>query len=282
MTIAWLAGAAALLLWPLDLRAARLRRLSLGGRLAPVAKTVSPIRFQVPTTLPPAAAPLAAMVGGLIVLLASARPLGRPAACAFALAALVVLGVGLTLLRNGLRRRAAVVVEVELALAVGLMRAELEAGAGPGAALAAGSTAGALGRQIARRLDNAFDRPSENPTDEGDRTPEEVDRVVLAWRLSAGTGAPLADVLARVRADLTDRAATRRDVAAALAGPRSSAVLLALLPVLGIGMGAAIGAHPLQVLLGTDGGRWLLCAGVVLDALGLLWTDRLIARAQRP
>ena len=99
--------------------------------------------------------------------------------------------------------------------------------------------------------------------------------------MSAATGVPLVELLARVRADLSARAGARRDLMAALAGPRSSATMLALLPLVGIGLGLALGARPLDVLLHTAAGRALLCAGVVLDALGVFWTERLIDRAQR-
>jgi tight adherence protein B len=76
-------------------------------------------------------------------------------------------------------------------------------------------------------------------------------------------------------------AAVRREVSVTVAGPRSSAVLLALLPVLGIGLGTAMSADPAGILLTTSAGRLLLCGGVLLDALGLFWTDVLIGRAQR-
>ena len=73
----------------------------------------------------------------------------------------------------------------------------------------------------------------------------------------------------------------RRETAAELAGVRASGVLLACLPVLGIGLGALVGAQPLDVLFGTGVGRVLLGVGVGLDALGLLWLRRLGERVAR-
>jgi tight adherence protein B len=52
--------------------------------------------------------------------------------------------------------------------------------------------------------------------------------------------------------------------------------------VLGVLLGAAMQAHPLDVLLGTPSGRLLCLVGVALDAAGLLWTRRLTSRAERP
>ena len=42
-----------------------------------------------------------------------------------------------------------------------------------------------------------------------------------------------------------------------------------------------MGANPIPTLFGTPAGQGLLCAGVTLDAAGLVWTSRLIARAMR-
>jgi tight adherence protein B len=68
-------------------------------------------------------------------------------------------------------------------------------------------------------------------------------------------------------------------VAAQLAGARSTAALLAVLPLLGIGLGAAMGARPLHVLLGTERGQVAMLVGAGLDALGLLWTARIVKAA---
>ena len=55
--------------------------------------------------------------------------------------------------------------------------------------------------------------------------------------------------------------------------------LLAGLPLLGLAMGAGIGADPWAVLTRTGTGQVLLVAGVGLEAAGLMWSSRLIARA---
>jgi tight adherence protein B len=91
----------------------------------------------------------------------------------------------------------------------------------------------------------------------------------------------LADVVARVAADVSGHVAARREVAAQLAGARSSGALLAGLPVLGLLLGAAMGAHPLTVLIDTPSGQLLALLGVTLDAAGLLWTQQLAGHAER-
>lgn len=104
--------------------------------------------------------------------------------------------------------------------------------------------------------------------------------VRAVWAVSERSGAPAAAVLDRVEQDLRTRAAQHREIAAQLAGARCTAGLLSILPVLGIGLGAAMGAHPLPVLLGDARGQLALVAGVVLEALGVLWTARIVASAR--
>ena len=104
--------------------------------------------------------------------------------------------------------------------------------------------------------------------------------VAAVWTVSQRSGAPAAAVLDRVEQDLRARERQRREVAAQLAGARSTAGLLAMLPLLGICLGAAMGARPLHVLLGTGRGQVALLVGAGLDALGLLWTARIVTAAE--
>jgi tight adherence protein B len=96
--------------------------------------------------------------------------------------------------------------------------------------------------------------------------------LAVVCALSARSGASMTALLAGVRTDLIADRDTRAAVRAAVAGPRASALLLAGLPVLGLLMGAALGADPARVLLRTAAGAGALTAGVLLDLLGLVWT----------
>lgn len=97
--------------------------------------------------------------------------------------------------------------------------------------------------------------------------------------LAAETGAPLVTVLERVAAGLAADldAAGRRD--AALAGPRATARLLAWLPVAGLGLGFALGADPIGVLLDGRVGTVLLASGGLGTAAGMRWSNALVSRA---
>ncbi len=103
--------------------------------------------------------------------------------------------------------------------------------------------------------------------------------IEAVWAVSARSGAPVAAVLDRMEQDLQARVRQHREVAAQLAGARATAALLAFLPVLGVGLGMAMGADPVQVLFAEPAGQLALAAGVGLDAAGVLWTSRIVGHA---
>ncbi len=101
-----------------------------------------------------------------------------------------------------------------------------------------------------------------------------------AFEVASQAGAPLADVLERVADGLRADALVRQRTAALLAGPRSTAVVLAALPLVALVMGQGIGARPLTVLAGPVG--WAcLGLGVPLLVAGVAWTDMLARRVER-
>lgn len=108
-----------------------------------------------------------------------------------------------------------------------------------------------------------------------------LEAVVAAARVADELGAPLAAVLDQVAAAVVAQAESAAEVAAALAGPRSSARVLAWLPVLGILLGTALGANPAGVLLGGGLGTAAGALGLVLVLVGRWWTAALLRRAAR-
>lgn len=106
--------------------------------------------------------------------------------------------------------------------------------------------------------------------------------VAAGWSVSERTGAALGTVLDRVEHDLREVLRRRRVTATHLAGPRATAVLLAVLPVVGIALGSAMGSHPLSVLLSTSFGLVCLLAGALLEVVGAVWTAWLVRSAARP
>ncbi|MFD4673858.1 type II secretion system F family protein [Lentzea sp. NPDC058450] len=102
-----------------------------------------------------------------------------------------------------------------------------------------------------------------------------VEQLARAWRVSARHGVALADVLDATRRDLDQRAAFARQVHARMAGPRASAAVLAVLPVVGVLLGELSGAGPVHVLTATVAGQVLLATGAVFVAAGVWWTQRI-------
>ncbi|MCQ4081155.1 type II secretion system F family protein [Streptomyces sp. RB6PN25] len=101
------------------------------------------------------------------------------------------------------------------------------------------------------------------------------------WEVATVGGAGLADGLDRVAAALRAERDQLEELRAALAGPRSTAAMLALLPVFGLVLGWTMGAQPLRVLLHTPSGQVCLAVGVVLEGLGLLWTSSIARAAEK-
>ncbi|WP_411709856.1 hypothetical protein [Arthrobacter sp. B10-11] len=103
--------------------------------------------------------------------------------------------------------------------------------------------------------------------------------LAACFDIAAASGCPLADVLTRLAAQLEveDDAEAARQTA--LAGPKATVTLLTWLPLLGLGLGVALGVDPLSILLGTPWGMAALAAGVVLTAAGRIWSARLVRSA---
>ncbi len=99
--------------------------------------------------------------------------------------------------------------------------------------------------------------------------------LATAWVVCETTGGGLAAPVARLSGGWRDEEQVRREVRAQLAGPRATAVLLAGLPVLGLAMGAALGADPVSLLRQPSMALIVLVPGLLLDVAGLLWTARI-------
>ncbi|MFI9629863.1 type II secretion system F family protein [Streptomyces sp. NPDC052042] len=100
--------------------------------------------------------------------------------------------------------------------------------------------------------------------------------VAACWRVAVDGGAGLAAGLDRLEGALRAERNGREELRARLAGAWSTVAVLALLPVLGLGLGAALGAEPLRVLLHTPAGLVCLVMGGVLETAGLCWAGRIV------
>lgn len=108
----------------------------------------------------------------------------------------------------------------------------------------------------------------------------QVAAIVAACRLASEVGAPLAAVLDAIVGTLVGAARSEAERAAALAGPQSTARVLAWLPAVGAALGTALGADPLGLFLAGGLGAVAPVVGLVLVGVGHRWTTRLVARAR--
>ncbi|MCO5970047.1 type II secretion system F family protein [Actinoallomurus soli] len=180
--------------------------------------------------------------------------------------------------RRGVTARRAAVIELCDGIA-----AELTAGRPPGTAL----TGAAEGLASIPRLE-----PVLAAARSGDDVAASLERAAVApgceglrllagcWRIGTDRGGMLASVVEGLAEALRDEQTHREEVAMQLAGPRTTARLLAGLPLLGMGMAVALGARPFAFLFGTLPGGLCLALGTGLDALGLWWTRRLATAAE--
>lgn len=250
--------AGALLITPGACGAARLRGLSapLAGRALPTTSTAS----------------VAALASAL-----TAVAFGPPQAVAAALLTATVLHR----VRAGRAARRRAAASVELAAAVEVLIAELRVGAHPAAAcaIAAAEVGGSVHRVLAEAA--ARVRLGGSGADglrSGDpELNQELVRLAAAWRLAEERGVALAELLDAARRDLLGRIRFRCRTEAGLAGARATAAILAALPLLGLALGQAVGAAPVQLLLGTTGGGLLLVVGTALVCAGLGWAGRITA-----
>jgi tight adherence protein B len=139
------------------------------------------------------------------------------------------------------------------------------------AARAAAGTGTPVSEAIRRSLPAAFPRPN--------REFRIWSELAACFDIAEASGCPLADVLTRFAAQLEveDDADAARQTA--LAGPKATVTLLTWLPLMGLGLGIALGVDPLAILLGTPLGLAALAAGVVLTVAGRVWSARLVAAA---
>lgn len=264
-------AAAAALLWPV-------RRLRPFGRLRTASRIVDLRRWR--EAMPARAARrrsrgnavksgLAVMTAGLIAAAAAGPVAALLGACC---AGITAAALRTKRLASATSQRRDAELETLSALA-----AELRSGRHPVAALnavqapsddelervlAAARATATLGGDVSASLRRGADSPA-------------LAKLAAAWQLSDECGAPLADLVTQVARDVQAIADLHRDAHIELTGARATGLVLAVLPLLGVALGAAIGTHPLQVLLHTPAGAVCALLGLAFELAGLAWIRRL-------
>ncbi|MDR1078075.1 MAG: hypothetical protein LBL55_05365, partial [Propionibacteriaceae bacterium] len=98
--------------------------------------------------------------------------------------------------------------------------------------------------------------------------------VADAWQVAELTGAPLSTALEAVSVRFAAFAKLRQLVDAEVSSARATGKLLAALPLVGIGLGYAMGGDPLGFLTGSVFGQAVLALGACLASAGLVWVEK--------
>jgi tight adherence protein B len=101
-------------------------------------------------------------------------------------------------------------------------------------------------------------------------------RLTAAQRISEALGAPLADLMDRVDADLRGGHRLAMAVRAQTAGVQATAVILTGLPLMSIFLGAGMGVHPAHQLLHTRVGAGCVLSAALLQCGGLALTAAMV------
>jgi len=104
------------------------------------------------------------------------------------------------------------------------------------------------------------------------------ERLAVCWQLAQDHGLAIATLMQTAQRDIVERGRFTAKVDAGMTGARTTAAVLAGLPLLGVGLGQLIGADPVSFLLSGGMGGWLLVIGVALACGGLLWSDHITAQ----
>jgi tight adherence protein B len=99
--------------------------------------------------------------------------------------------------------------------------------------------------------------------------------------VSVTAGLPLAEILDTVAEEARTRLVLVGRAKAELAGARSTSVVLACLPAVGLAMGQLLGARPVRVLLTTGWGAGCLCVALMLTGAGAAWSRAIRVSAER-
>lgn len=192
----------------------------------------------------------------------------------FALAVALVGGtIGYLVRRQRIRRRYAWQ-RADMSSALGIAIGELQAGAQLQQALRTAST------QVTEpRLRHALTAVAlqQIPSDSTDVPAIEL--LESGRQISETTGMSLVGILRHIRDRLDQEQRHQARTAAALGGAKTTAIILAVLPVCGVFMGFALGVNNIAILLNTGVGNLLLVAGLCAECAGLVWNNRIIERA---
>ena len=137
----------------------------------------------------------------------------------------------------------------------------------------------AAGR-AARNGDNVADAIAEATAGLPDQLADAWRALAAAWDVATRAGAPLSGCLRDLAAAFRELGQLHRDLTVALTGPRATARLVMVLPLVALVFGSLMGFDTLRTLLFTGPGLACLAAGSALMFAAARWNRALVRRAQ--
>lgn len=228
----------------------------------------------------PGARPAGGERAGAAVLLAAAAAVAGLLLDPLPVLAVVAAGAGaLALRRRHLRRSARRRTATGVHESCEALVAELRAGREPVAALEVAARQWEGLREVPDGFRMGIDVPTTLRRVAGGPGAEDLRLVAGAWEVGQTSGLGLADAVERVTRSISLRRRSRGVVESELASARTTARMVALLPLAALAMGSGTGSDPWRFLLETPVGWGCLAAGGTLTLLGLSWIEWLADRA---
>lgn len=171
-----------------------------------------------------------------------------------------------------------------------VIAAALHAGLPPAHAVAIARDSTGWGRAESGRLERvracvhhgAATSPAWIEDGDGEMAADAYATVGSVWDLALHTGAPLAEAVSLLTEHLREQSRLQGRLEALVAGPRASARLLALLPLIGPVLTLLVGAEPARLYLSSPVAGGSAALGLLLTALGWRWSAAIVTGASRP
>lgn len=106
-------------------------------------------------------------------------------------------------------------------------------------------------------------------------------QLAACWEVAAHTGSGLAQSVAMLAESARTREELEATLNAELAGPRATARVLAMLPIVGILLGVSLGADPVAWLTGSAVGRLCAFGGLAFTIAGWSWANLFVRKVER-
>ena len=109
----------------------------------------------------------------------------------------------------------------------------------------------------------------------------DLGQLAACWQVASNSGSGMSAAVARMIQGLRENEELRNTLQAELAGPRATAAVLRWLPAIGLLMGIAMGAEPIEWIFGNPMGLVCLVTGATLSVLGSLWSRRMVRAVEQ-